>query len=40
MLTNQGRARNGGQVMPLTEGDVPDTLSDPVALGIEFFVDN
>jgi len=26
--------------MPLTEGDVPDTLSDPVALGIEFFVDN
>jgi hypothetical protein len=25
--------------MPLTEGDVLDTLSDPVALGIEFYVD-
>ena len=25
--------------MPLTEGDVLDTLSDPVALGIEFHVD-
>jgi hypothetical protein len=26
--------------MPLTEGDVIDVLSDPVALGIEFYVDN
>jgi hypothetical protein len=25
--------------MPLTEGDVLDTLSDPVALGIEFYAD-
>ena len=25
--------------MPLTEGDVLDTLSDPAALGIEFYVD-
>ncbi|MHC2534921.1 hypothetical protein [Bradyrhizobium diazoefficiens] len=25
--------------MPLTEGDVLDTLSDSVALGIEFYVD-
>lgn len=25
--------------MPLTEGDVLDTLSDPVTLGIEFYVD-
>src|SRR5260370_38746430 len=29
----------GRQVMPLTEGDVLDTLSDPEALGIEFYVD-
>jgi hypothetical protein len=26
--------------MPLTEADVLDTLSDPVALGIEFYADN
>ena len=25
--------------MPLTEGDVLDTLSDPVALDIEFYAD-
>jgi hypothetical protein len=25
--------------MPLTEGDVLDTLSDPVALGVEFYAD-
>jgi len=30
----------GKQKMPLTEGDVLDALSDPVALGIEFYVDN
>jgi hypothetical protein len=29
----------GRKVMPLTEGDVLDTLSDPVTLGIDFYVD-
>jgi hypothetical protein len=29
----------GRKVMLLTEGDVLDTLSDPVTLGIDFYVD-